>query len=85
MKQREIKLIKDFDLIKFLNKENIPFLIRFINIKDQILSSLKLKTINNQSLIGEGNITISSGSGSVDGGFPESIYLASQSIDGGGP
>jgi hypothetical protein len=45
--------------------------------------STSFKTINNQSIIGSGNLIVS-GMYNADGGFPDTIYGGTVPLDGGG-
>ena len=46
--------------------------------------TMVLKTVNHESLLGQGNINIQgSGSKNMDGGNAASVYLPSQIVDGG--
>ena len=53
--------------------------------QDLLVSGVNIKTINTESLLGSGNITITGGGGdsNIDGGSASSVYLPSQLIDGG--
>ena len=56
--------------------------------QDTLESGVNIKTINGESLIGEGNIAIEAGGESVsnrdiDGGSANSVYLPTQTINGG--
>lgn len=66
---KEVKIIKDSDLINIRNKNTIPLEIRARVLKDYILENLDLTP---------------TGDINIDGGSASSLYLLSQNIDGGG-
>lgn len=58
------------DTSNFVDKETLTYEIDAINIalnqkQDTLVSGQNIKTINNQSIVGSGNITIESGSGNI--------------------
>lgn len=58
----------------------------FVNLNNDKLEAADLKTINGVSIVGTGDLQLStggSGSVSVDGGTANSVYLPTQLIDGG--
>lgn len=70
--------------------ENTPDLSQFAtqsdlaDKQDKLISGTNIKTINNQSILGDGNITIEGGgSGGQDGVGIESITVNESSVDGG--
>ena len=51
--------------------------------QDVLVSGTNIKTINSTSLLGSGDIAVSSDS-NIDGGNPSSSYVAAQILDGEG-
>lgn len=56
--------------------------------QNKLISGENIKTINNESLLGSGNIDIQGGGGgaigNIDGGLADSIYVIDQVVDCGG-
>lgn len=52
-----------------------------------LVSGQNIKTVNNSSLLGSGNITITGGgggaTGDLDGGAADSTFTSPQTVDGG--
>lgn len=60
----------------------------FINLntdkQENLVSGTTIKTINGSSILGAGDLVLSTGK-NTDGGAPDTIYMISQNIDGGTP
>jgi hypothetical protein len=57
------------------------------SLQEKLVSGTNIKTINNESLLGSGNLTITGGSSGgfvLDGGAPDTDYTGQPAIDCGG-